>query len=96
MRNSRQCPKCNHTEILSVKVVPDTGETRNEIRPMHVAKYKSGQSLLSGEKFSVAGQLTAAVCRKCGFTEMYATDPDKIPVDNIHVHVLTKRTDAGS
>ena len=84
MRKRHVCPKCQHNHILLVESVPDTGEYEAEIRNMHVAVIFAGEGWF-GDKTSRAGRLSAAVCRACGFTELYAADAPLIPVDGKYV-----------
>jgi len=35
-----------------------------------------------------AGDLDAGVCRRCGYVELYCTDPEKIPIDGVYVREL--------
>ena len=84
MRQSHQCPKCHHTEILFVPQLADRDD-RYEVRPLmlHVVNLDWKDTEL--------GQLQAYVCRGCGYTELYTAhahtlSPEKIPGSR----VLTK------
>jgi predicted nucleic-acid-binding Zn-ribbon protein len=87
MRKSGICPKCSNNQLLHVGAVPDTGHY-NEIRTMQLAVVLTGYGLLGGEKLDRAGQLTAVVCRKCGYTEFYVLDPETITPDGKYVHEI--------
>jgi predicted nucleic-acid-binding Zn-ribbon protein len=85
MRKSHVCPKCHHNRILLIDSVPDMGEVSTEIRRLHVAKVRTGESYFGNERATAAGALTAATCRSCGYTEFYAEDPGSIPIDGKYV-----------
>ena len=85
MRDRHVCPKCQHNHILLVGAVPDTGEFSTEIRQLSIATVLLGQGWLGGDKLGTAGFLTAAVCRRCGYSELYAKQPAQIPIDGTYV-----------
>lgn len=87
MRTHHVCPRCSHNRILLIAAVADAGEYASELRPLHVAIAKTGEGLF-GERLAAAGQLTATVCRACGYTELYTSNPESIPVDGKHVREL--------
>jgi predicted nucleic-acid-binding Zn-ribbon protein len=84
MRRRHVCPKCQHNHILLIESVPDTGEISTEIRPLHIAEVFAGDGWF-GDKTRTAGRLSAAVCRACGYAELYVTDAPLIPVDGRYV-----------
>jgi predicted nucleic-acid-binding Zn-ribbon protein len=84
MRKRHVCPKCQHNHILLIERVPDTGEYSTEIRHLHIAEIFVGEGWL-GDKTDRAGKLSAAVCRACGYTELYTTGAALIPVDGKYV-----------
>lgn len=85
MRKQHVCPKCRHNHILLIESVADAGEVKNQVRSLHVAIAFQGTGFLGNDKLVAAGKLTAAVCKQCGYTELYSTDPDQIPVDGKYV-----------
>lgn len=85
MRKRHVCPKCQHNHILLIESVADSGEFSTELRPLHVAIAFVGEGWLGGDKVKAAGQLSAAVCKRCGYTELYAKDAPLIPVDGRYV-----------
>ena len=87
MRQRHVCPKCSHNHILLIESVPDTGEFSTEIRQLHIAEVFAGEGWF-GDKTTTAGRLSAAVCRQCGYTELYTTDPARIPVDGKYVREM--------
>ena len=89
MRKRHVCPKCEHHKILLIAEVPDTGEFATEIRPLMIASIITGQGWLGGDKKARAGALSAAVCKHCGFTELYVVAPGSIPVDGESVREVT-------
>jgi hypothetical protein len=77
MRTSHRCPKCSHNEILFVPQLADRDDARN-IRPLvvHVLEFDWRDD-------AEFGRIQAYVCRQCGFTELYTTEPQALPVDKI-------------
>jgi hypothetical protein len=76
LRTSHACPKCGHKEIIFVPHIADRDD-RDNVRPLvlHVKHHDWKDDEL--------GLLQAYVCRKCGFTELYTTRADALPVDKI-------------
>jgi len=70
MKNGR-CPKCKATDVVAdVQLCPPMqGELRAVIDTHTIAFIIQGQE---------AQPMRAWVCGKCGFTELYATHPDRI------------------
>ncbi len=85
MRERHICPKCQHNHILLAQSVPDTGELSTEIRPLSIATVLLGQGWLGGDKLGTAGMLSAAICRRRGYSELYANLPERIPIDGTYV-----------
>ena len=84
MRERHICPKCQHTHILLIASVPDTGDWSTTIRQLGIATVLLGEGWF-GNKLGRAGLLSAAVCRRCGYSELYASLPDQIPIDGTYV-----------
>lgn len=85
MRQRHVCPKCQHNHILLIESVPDTGEHFSEIRQLNVATTLAGQGWFGNDKVATAGKLSAAVCKQCGYTELYTNQPELIPIDGRYV-----------
>lgn len=83
MRTSHVCPKCNHNHILLIEAVADKGDL-DLPSPAHIAIAYVGEGWL-GDKTKAAGQLSAAICRQYGYTELYTKDAPLIPVDGKYV-----------
>jgi predicted nucleic-acid-binding Zn-ribbon protein len=83
MRERHICPKCDGRRILLVDMIPDTAGAALDNRPLNIAVDAS--KTWYGEHRLPVGRLTAAVCRQCGYTELYTADPGSIPVDNKYV-----------
>jgi predicted nucleic-acid-binding Zn-ribbon protein len=88
MRTAKVCPKCQHNRILLIERMPDMGEVSSEIRELHVATAFVGESYFGNEKLTTVGKLSACVCRKCGYTELYTKDPDKLNIDGRYITEL--------
>ena len=85
MVTHRICPKCQHNHILLITNVPDTGEVPSDIRALHVAVVLQGVDPAGQREFGSAGRLGAAVCRQCGYTELYTNNAGEIPIDGTYV-----------
>jgi predicted nucleic-acid-binding Zn-ribbon protein len=84
MRKRLACPKCQHNHILLVENVADAGSHRWDVNPANVA-IALAEPGKPGDVTVGAGKLSAAVCRACGYTELYTADPGSIPVDGKYV-----------
>ena len=76
MRESCVCPKCHHNRILQIAAVPDA-DGDNGTKNLHIAVTFAGQGWLGGDRTTTAGTLSASVCRRCGYTELYTTRPPR-------------------
>jgi predicted nucleic-acid-binding Zn-ribbon protein len=85
MRKSGICPKCSNNQLLHVGAVADTGEYDSVMRPLYLAMMFTGTGFFGDEKNERAGQLTAVVCKGCGFAELYVLDPQNIKPDGKYV-----------
>lgn len=84
MRTRHVCPRCQHNRILIIAAVPDRAES-NWIKPLNVATVVVGRTFMGDDKLGTAGELSAAVCRACGYAELYVAEPAAIPIDGTHV-----------
>jgi predicted nucleic-acid-binding Zn-ribbon protein len=77
MRTRHICPKCDHDEILYLPQLADRDDD-DVVRPLvaHVVHYDWKDDL-------EMGKISAFVCRKCGYTELYTKDAGQLPVDKI-------------
>jgi ribosomal protein S27AE len=85
MRENLLCPKCGHNHVLLIADVPDSTESGLNPNSLRIAFVTLPKKFLSDETLGRAGHLEAAVCRKCGYTELYTRDPQAIPIDGTHV-----------
>ena len=76
MRETHECPKCKHGEIVFLPQLADRDDD-DLVRPLvvHVVHldYKDLEM----------GTLQAYVCRACGYTELYTKDAKGLPIDKI-------------
>jgi len=72
VKATRCCPKCGHKKILFLPKIAD--RTAGVSVPM-VAHFQPAL-LLGKEAF---GQITAYICRRCGYTELHTLKPKEIP-----------------
>lgn len=84
MRTRHVCPKCQHNRILLVAAVPEYTDS-NIMRAASIATVVVGKTFMGDDKLGAAGPLSAAVCRACGYVELYVDDPGAIPVDGTRV-----------
>lgn len=89
MRKTGICTKCSHNQLLHVSAIADTGEFASEIRAMRLAVVLTGYGMFGGEKTERAGELSAVVCKRCGYTELYVRDPESIQPDGKYVTELS-------
>ena len=86
MRESHTCPKCHHNRILRIAKVPDN-DGEYSTKNLEIAVTFLGDGFF-GEKTGTAGAVSACVCRRCGFTELYTEHPDTVPIDGRYVQEL--------
>jgi predicted nucleic-acid-binding Zn-ribbon protein len=81
VKDRHPCPKCGYRKILFLPQIADRTES---IVPSalaaHVAVTGMVDALLGP---TVYGRITAYVCRRCGFTELYTASPKSIPYQDI-------------
>ncbi|MFT3697064.1 MAG: hypothetical protein QM831_28235 [Kofleriaceae bacterium] len=87
MRTNHICPKCKHNRILLVANIPDNDGEYGD-KPLRVAFAFTGTGFFGGDKTTPVGHLRACVCRRCGYTELYVDEPDKIPIDGRYISEL--------
>jgi predicted nucleic-acid-binding Zn-ribbon protein len=82
MRESHVCPKCRFNRVLWIAQVPEAG-SRVDGSANIARTVLRGVGFLGGDTyaFSSAGDLSACVCRRCGYTELYTTNVEAIPID---------------
>jgi predicted nucleic-acid-binding Zn-ribbon protein len=91
MKNTHRCPKCHNNRILHIVRVADRIGDSQASEPMRVAHYQVSLGTIFGLPASTtrsAGELEAGVCPRCGYTELYTREPDKIVVDGVNVREL--------
>ena len=84
MRTTHRCPKCNSDQLLYLSQIPDADGARP--KTLGLARTVSGH---------IVGVLSAYVCRGCGYTELYTSDPGSIPVDGEVVRELSGPATSG-
>ena len=85
MRSKLLCPKCGHNHILLVTAVPDSKEVGVSPGYLNITVVAEKERFLSNKTLGRAGHVQAAVCKHCGFTELYTHDPSAIPIDGEYV-----------
>lgn len=93
MRDTGICPKCRNNQLVHVGRVADVGHAGG-IAEMHLAIVYVGEGFFS-ESRAVAGKLSAIVCRRCGFTELYVLDPHTLRPDGKYITEVTGPSPSG-
>jgi hypothetical protein len=88
------CPQCGHDEIIEARQHEFTGEG-SATYPMCVTYDE--RWVFPGQNPSYGhGQLYLYVCRRCGFCQWYAKNPEGIPVSEGHRTRLIKGGQSGA
>jgi hypothetical protein len=69
------CPKCGSGDVIPNVRVVDRGDN-NSKRDLQVEVYESPEAWLF--KGTHAGTITATVCGRCGYAEMYVSNPQEL------------------
>lgn len=72
MKNTKKCPKCSSTEIISDAKAIDRGHSDFQ-RELSVATFGKPDALVFKDKH--LSTVSAWVCAKCGYVEFYADAP---------------------
>ena len=89
MRKSGICTKCTSNDLVHVGAVADVSGRHNTTNmEMHLAIMFVGDGFL-GEKTERVGKVSAVVCHKCGYTELYVVDPTSIQPDGKYITSMT-------
>lgn len=75
MKTSGKCPKCNSKDIIADAKAVDRSDGGWE-RDLSVATFGKPDALLFKDKR--ISNLSAWVCRSCGFVEFYADEPQSL------------------
>jgi hypothetical protein len=69
------CPLCRHNEIVrsALSAVSD------ELMPVAAAHQRRRRGERMVER--PLGRLVCHFCRRCGFSQLFTSEPDKVPVD---------------
>lgn len=79
------CPLCSHHEI--VMTTPREIADDSSLRPIHAHAHVKGTLVATTERY---GRLSAYVCRACGYTQWFASNPEDIPIGEGHATRLIK------
>jgi predicted nucleic-acid-binding Zn-ribbon protein len=82
------CPRCQHDEIVQAAASQRLGIG---LEPLAVTHQRPDGSTAP----ALFGPFNIYVCRRCGYTEWYAIDPDKIPIGDEYYTRLIKRPASG-
>lgn len=78
MKQSGKCPKCESTEIIADAKAVDRSEGHWR-REFTVATFQNPEAFVfKGEQTST---VSAWVCGRCGFVELYADEPNTLNVN---------------
>jgi hypothetical protein len=101
MKKTLRCPKCDHNRLLHIRnpfpvlVRSDVGMSSATPALAQTAPTRTPSVLpdwLNTAKPRVAGDVDAAMCRSCGYLELYCMNPESIPVDGEYVVELVGPT----
>lgn len=76
MRQNRSCPKCESKDVIEDAYVLDRGHMNGDAGELALATYKKPDAFLFKGKRSTA--ISAWVCGKCGYLELYADSPQML------------------
>ncbi|MBP7935016.1 MAG: hypothetical protein KA354_10260 [Phycisphaerae bacterium] len=77
MKNSNKCPKCGSNDIIADAKAIDRGEGFSEWE-LSVTTYANPKALIFKGRSTTT--MSAYVCARCGFVELYADSPETIQV----------------
>ncbi len=92
MRKSGICVKCSHDRLLAFHSLPDVGDLDTTVRPQCLGMKKVDEYIMGGDKLNAIGELSAVMCRRCGYVEHYVRDPGSIVPDGRYVVELSPPT----
>ena len=75
MKRTGKCPKCGCADIIADAKAIDRGHGNSQ-EEMSVATFRRPEALIFKEKQVTT--VSAWVCVRCGYIELYADDPDSI------------------
>lgn len=83
MRNG-VCALCNHPEVIDAPALEYLDD--DEATPLAVTHEPDALDFLEAKSplAKPYGALRLFVCRKCGFTQWFASKPHRIPIDEAH------------
>jgi hypothetical protein len=84
------CALCGHDEVVLSRPNEFWGENGEHAQPMAVAHGSTKRFLIGAQtdKEKPFGQLTVCVCRRCGFVQWFASDPARIPIDDVDTKLV--------
>ncbi len=86
------CQRCNHTSLVRCHVLRERAARGGDVSVAYVAPlsatfasdvqhtFWAGRAIESPDPTQPIGVFEAYVCRKCGYTELYARDAASIPI----------------
>jgi hypothetical protein len=95
MHQRHICSKCQHNHLLAIAFVPDRSGEADSVGRLSIASIFVGKGWFGSERFSTAGELSALVCKRCGYAELYVASPESIPVDGDYVREVIGPEPAG-
>lgn len=89
MKKTLLCPKCDGNRILYIHRVADANNHYDRWKPMLLAFCRPDWRTHSNDSSAEAvGELSAGVCRACGYTEFYVKNPEAIEPDGEFIKEL--------
>jgi hypothetical protein len=86
------CARCNHTSLVRCHVIRERSSTAGEYGIEYIAPlaatfgheishtFWAARKVSEPDRSQPIGVFEAYICRKCGFTELYARDASAIPI----------------
>jgi len=84
LRPRNPCQKCGHNIIIKSILQERYGEYGFSKKPLGAALVWTEHEWFSTATLELVGLIVAYICRKCGFTEIYTTGTEQIPVGKEH------------
>jgi predicted nucleic-acid-binding Zn-ribbon protein len=95
LRPKIPCQKCGHNFIIESILQERYGEYGFSKKPLGAALVWTESGWFNAASLESAGLLVAYICQKCGFTEIYTTSPEQIPIGKEHGTkiIITEKSD---
>jgi len=78
------CALCDHDEVVASRLTEFSGDRDLNARPLAITHAVKKSSWFGDrpDPDRGIGILTAYMCRRCGFVQMFASQPASVPIDD--------------